>query len=217
MKESQRYLIEDSFSEYFKSGYALRNDGTIDAISGFSTYYKIPVKAGMLVKLESTYSVASPYSCYVTYDSSGTKLTQDLSKDVLIKVAVDGFVSLCCADRTQFVIASPNNVYETINSDTYLYNNRAIKKDGTYGEVDEFYSIYKVPVRQGDSILFSAEVITPIIDPYCVWLFTDAENNPKSYGTSSVKQKEIIAAQDGYFSCCFNKSIIGGYVDIITD
>lgn len=217
MLSSQRQLISDSFSEYFNSGKALKNDGAIYSITGFNTYYKIPVVAGMLIKISSSLSPASPYATSVIYSSDGTVLSYSVSTDQLLKISQDGFVSICCASRSEFQMAPPNTVYETINSDDYLRNRTALKNDGTTGTVGGFYTIYKVPVNQGDHVLFSCTVSSPIALPYCTWCFTDTNDVVKSYGTSSVIQREVVAAQDGYFSCCFNASPINGYVDIVTD
>ena len=217
MLSSQRQLISDSFSEYFNSDKALKNDGSINSISGFNTYYKIPVVAGMLIKIKSSLIPANPYATAVTYSSDGTVLSSYSYNEQLLKISQDGFVSICCASRSEFQMAPPNTVYETINYDDYLRDNTAVKHDGTTGNVDSFYTIYKVPVNQGDHVLFSCPVSSPIVSPYCTWCFTDTNDVVKSYGTSSVIQREVIAAQDGYFSCCFNASPINGYVDIVTD
>ena len=217
MLSSQRQLINDSFSEYSKTGNALKNDGSISNIPGFNTYYKIPVVAGMIFSISSSLDSSSPYVTAVTYSSDGTVLSYYGYKYQLIKISQDGFISICCASRSEFQIVSPNTLYETINSDDYLKYNKCIKKDGTMGDVIGFYTIYKVPVNQGDHILFSCFISSPVAVPYCSWCFTDTNNVSKSYGTNNVVQKEVVAEQDGYFSCSFNESLINGYVDIITD
>lgn len=217
MLSSQRQLISDSFSEYFNAGKALKNDGTINSISGFNTYYKIPVVAGMLIAISSSLAPASPYATVVIYSSDGTVLSSAVFNKQFLKISQDGFVSICCASRSEFQMAPPNTVYETINSDDYLQYGKCLKNDGTMGSVGDFYTIYKVPVNQGDHVLFSCTVSSTIVSPYCTWCFTDTNDVVKSYGTSSIIQREVVAAQDGYFSCSFNASPINGYVDIVTD
>lgn len=219
MLSSQRQLISDSFSEYLNSGDALKNDGTINSIPGFNTYYKIPVKAGMLIAISSSLNMSNPYVTAVTYSSDGTVLSSSSSwKFQFLKISQDGFVSICCASRSEFQIAPPNTIYETINSDDYLQYGKALKNNGTIDNITGFYTIYKVPVNQGDHVLFSCTVTSTIVSPYCLWCFTDTNDVVKSYGgTSSIIQREVVAAQDGYFSCCFNASPINGYVDIVTD
>lgn len=217
MLSSQRQLISDSFSEYFKTGNALKNDGTISNIPGFNTYYKIPVVAGMIFSISSSLDSSSPYVTAVTYSSDGTVLSYYGYKYQFIKISQDGFISICCASRSEFQMAPPNTLYETINSDDYLQHNKCIKNDGTMGEVYKFYTIYKVPVNQGDHVLFSCTTTSTVVSPYCLWCFTDTNDVVKSYGTSSIIQREVVAAQDGYFSCSFNASPINGYVDIVTD
>lgn len=214
---SQRQLISDSFSEYFNSDKALKNDGTIVGISGFNTYYKIPVVAGMLIKISSSLSPSSPYVTTVEYSSDGTVLSYNVSKKQFLKISQDGFVSICCASRDEFQMAPPNTVYETINSDDYLQHNKCLKNDGTMDSVSGFYTIYKVPVNQGDHVLFSCIISSSLTSSYCTWCFTDTNDVVKSYGSENIIQREVVAAQDGYFSCSFNGSPINGYVDIITD
>jgi hypothetical protein len=212
-------VIEDSFSSYYQTGKALKNDGTTSPINGFNTFFKIPFEAGTIINLDISLTFAGDYTPYVLYDSNenvvsyGDKIS---GKIALLVPNYDGYISICCASRSEFTMYTKNVNFETINSDLYLKKRTALKNDGTTVSVGGWFTIEKIPVLQGDKLIFSLSSLDAPTGSYCSWALMDSNSAVYSYGAeANIVDREVVIQQNGYFSLAFeNPDFFAAYADI---
>lgn len=212
--------ITDSFSEYFKDGYVLKADGSIEQISNFSTFYKIPVSRGTVIisNCDIAVSSSSGYRSIVTYGSDSAVINtykyNEANNNNFITVTEDGYVSIVCSARSCFSMYT-SNCFEGVNSDLYVKSNKALKNDGSLADINGYYTIYEIPVEAGDTIMFSA-TNTVVAGTYRSYVLMDANN--VTYDSSRelyLVNHKIVVEQNGYFSCMSNGSPLDMYADII--
>ena len=111
------------------------------------------------------------------------------------------------------------NVYDTINSDLYIQNNKVLKNDGTLQSFDDFYVINKIPVSAGDNLLFSLNLIDAVQSSYAAYCFMDSNSvvYDYSYAEAIIEDKTVTVKKDGFFSCCCRRKPFNMFADIIQD
>lgn len=212
-------MIEDSFSSYYQAGKALKNDGTTYPISGYNTFVKIPFEAGTIINLGISLTFAQNYVPYVLYDSNENVVSygDNISgKGAFLVPNYDGYISICCASRSEFTMYTKNVNFETINSDLYLKKSIALKNDGTTTGISGWFTIKNIPVAQGDKLIFSLSSLSSPAVHYCTWALMDSNSAVYSYGReTNIVDREVTIQQDGYFSLAFeNSDFFAAYADI---
>lgn len=217
-------LIEDSYESYLKTGRALKNDGTMQSLTEFKTYYKIPVVEGEVFYYGAiSGSAGAPYASYVFYDANGDVVSYGPYNAYVYKCFPQaGFVSFMLPnsdDRNLVKFYTPNLNYETINSDYYLIIRHTLKSDGTTQYAGSGNVIRRVPVSQGDTIIFSTNAAN-LSTGYAAWVIENSDKTAVlSYGTQAATEKEITMTENGYISVYMANSteLFNAFVDVLAE